>query len=84
MEDREIIDLFWQRSEAALEETQQKYGAFCSRVAGNILKDPEDVRECLNDAYLALWRRIPPERPPRIGSLYSSCGTESIAEAVSL
>ena len=53
MEDREIIDLFWQRSEAALEETQQKYGAFCSRVAGNILKDPEDVRECLNDAYLA-------------------------------
>ena len=29
MEDREIIDLFWQRSEAALEETQQKYGAFC-------------------------------------------------------
>ena len=68
MEDREIIDLFWQRSEAALEETQQKYGAFCSHVAGNILKDPEDVRECLNDAYLALWRRIPPERPRVLGA----------------
>ena len=68
MEDREIIDLFWQRSEAALEETQQKYGAFCSRVAGNILKDPEDVRECLNDAYLALWRGIPPERPRVLGA----------------
>lgn len=63
MDDHEIIELFWQRSEAALEETQSRYGAMCMRLAGNILTDPEDIRECLNDAYLALWDRIPPERP---------------------
>ncbi len=68
MEDQEIIDLFWQRSETALEEIQQKYGAFCQQIARNILEDPEDVSECLNDVYMALWNKIPPERPRVLGA----------------
>jgi RNA polymerase sigma-70 factor (ECF subfamily) len=63
MEDQMIIDLFWRRSEDAVAEVQSRYGGMCMSVAGNILKDPEDIRECLNDTYLALWNRIPPERP---------------------
>ena len=63
MEDAELIEMFWQRDERGIAELQQTYGSQCARVAGNILSDPEDVRECLNDAYLALWNRIPPERP---------------------
>ena len=63
MEDQMIIDLFWRRSEDAVAEVQSRYGGMCMSVAGNILKDPEDIRECLNDTYLALWNRIPPEKP---------------------
>lgn len=63
MEDQQIVELLWKREERALQEIQGKYGSFCGRIARNILRDAEDVQECLNDAYLALWNRIPPERP---------------------
>lgn len=63
MEDQQIVELLWQREESALQEAQHKYGSLCGSIAGNILRDPEDVQECLNDAFLALWNRIPPERP---------------------
>lgn len=63
MEDEEIIELFWSRDEEAVTSVQAGYGKMCAQVAGNILNDEEDVRECLNDVWLALWNRIPPERP---------------------
>ena len=63
MEDQQIVELLWQREERALQEAQYKYGSLCGRIAGNILRDPEDVQECLNDSFLALWNRIPPEKP---------------------
>ena len=63
MEDEEIIELFWSRDEEAVTSVQAGYGKMCAQVAGNILKDEEDVRECLNDVWLALWNWIPPERP---------------------
>ncbi len=31
MEDREIVDLYWQRSDLAISETEQKYGRYKSR-----------------------------------------------------
>ena len=63
MEDREIIELFFQRSERAIEELTNKYGKSMQRVAWVLLQDTEDARECVNDACLGVWNAIPPERP---------------------
>ena len=37
MEDRDIIALYWDRSEAAIRETQKKYGKYCYAIAYSIL-----------------------------------------------
>ncbi len=66
MEDGKIIDLYWARSERAIEETDQKYGAYCTAIARNILHDEEDARECVNDTYLRAWNAMPPQRPDRL------------------
>ena len=63
MEDRAIIDLYFARSEDAVGETARKYGAYCHRIAHNILQRREDAEECVNDTYLAAWNAMPPERP---------------------
>ena len=63
MDDEKIIELFFARSEEALDALAQKYGRLLRGVAGNVLVDPRDTEECLNDAYLALWNKIPPEKP---------------------
>lgn len=63
MDDSLIIGLYLQRSETAIKETEEKYGALCRRVARNILNSRLDVEECINDSYLALWNSIPPAHP---------------------
>lgn len=52
MEDKQIVDLFWQRSEAAIVAAASKYGKYCSKIAYNILQNYEDSEECVNDTYL--------------------------------
>ncbi|MCI9306247.1 MAG: hypothetical protein HFI28_07175 [Lachnospiraceae bacterium] len=47
MEDEQIIKLYLKRSEKALEETQNKYGPYCYRIAKNILTVREDAEECI-------------------------------------
>ena len=66
MEDQEIIELYWKRSEKALTETSRKYTQYCRAIAGNILENWQDVEECLNDTWLAAWESIPPQRPVRL------------------
>lgn len=63
MEDQKIIELYWNRSEEAISETEQKYGNYCCSIARNILANREDAEECVNDTYLAAWNAIPPQRP---------------------
>lgn len=63
MDDSRIIQLFWERSDAAVCETDKRYRAYCYTIAHNVLGNKEDAEECLNDAYLALWNSIPPNRP---------------------
>lgn len=63
MEDGKIIELFWQRSQQAIEETQKKYAPLCKRLSFQILHNAEDAEECVNDTYMALWNTIPEERP---------------------
>ncbi len=66
MDDNAIIELFWQRSDNAIEETDKKYGAYCFAIADNILHSREDSEECVNDTYLNVWNCIPPQRPTRL------------------
>ena len=63
MEDQQIIRLFFERSEQAITELSRKYGALCFQIADNILDDPQDAEECVNDALLGAWNSIPPQRP---------------------
>ncbi len=63
MDDRKILDLLWNRAETAIDALQSKYGKLLRRIAQNILTDPQDVQECVNDTYMALWDAIPPKRP---------------------
>ncbi|WP_028519049.1 RNA polymerase sigma factor [Ruminococcus flavefaciens] len=66
MEDQEIIELYFRRSEDAIAETRSKYGAYCNTIVYGILHDSEDSEECLNDTYLRLWDTIPPEKPENL------------------
>ena len=68
MTDKEIIDLYFARSEEAIKETDKKYGGYCRTVTYNILGSYEDSEECVNDTYLKLWNLIPPHRPPAFGA----------------
>ena len=63
MEDAAIVDLYWQRSDQAIPETERKYGRYCHRVAYNVCADYEDAEECVNDTWLRAWNRMPTERP---------------------
>lgn len=63
MDDSQIIQLYLERSEDAIEKTKLKYGNFCFRIAHNILKNKEDAEECEIDAYLKVWSSIPPQKP---------------------
>ena len=63
MEDRQIVELYWQRDPAAIERSAQKYGAYCFSVAGNVLGSREDAEECVNDTWYCAWEAMPPHRP---------------------
>ena len=63
MTDKEIIALYFKRSENAIEQTDEKYGRLCHSISINILNDTRDSEECVNDTYLTLWNKIPPKEP---------------------
>lgn len=63
MEDRQIINLLFQRAETALEALAQAFGGRLFSMSRNILADERDAQECVNDTYLEAWNRIPPHRP---------------------
>lgn len=68
MDDGQIIDLYWARSEAAISETAKKYSKYCHTIAFHILHNHEDSKECVNDTYRRAWGAIPPRRPNRLST----------------
>mgnify|MGYP004487301569 CR=1 FL=1 len=68
LEDTQIVNLFFIRSEEALRETDRKYGHFCFKIAWNILENQEDAEESVSDTYLAAWKSIPPTRPSQLSA----------------
>lgn len=63
MEDSNIVELYWLRSEHAITETASKYGKYCYAIAYNILANKEDAEESVNDTYFGAWNSMPPHRP---------------------
>ena len=64
MDDEQIIELFWQRSEDAITALDVKYGRLCHALSYQLTNNQQDAEECVNDAYLGIWNAIPPARPP--------------------
>lgn len=63
MDDKQIVELYWQRNESAIDETASKYGPYCHSIAYNILDNDADAEESVNDTYLDAWNSMPPHRP---------------------
>lgn len=63
IEDEQIIELFFHRSEAAIRELDIKYGKVYQKLSYNIVNNRQDAEECVNDAYLGTWNAIPPAKP---------------------
>ncbi len=63
LSDEEIVELYWERNEKAIDETDKKYGKYLYTIAYNIVHNRMDCEECVNDTYLGTWDRIPPQRP---------------------
>ncbi|MBO5555728.1 MAG: sigma-70 family RNA polymerase sigma factor [Oscillospiraceae bacterium] len=78
MEDTAIVDLYWQRSDRAIAETEKKYGAYCRCIAYNICGSPEDAEECVNDTWIGAWSAMPTERPSRLAA-FLGCLTRNAA-----
>ena len=68
MEDSRIVDLYWDRDEAAISESDRKYGRMLSSLSYSLLSSHEDAEECVNDAYHRAWETIPPEKPQPLSS----------------
>ncbi len=82
MDDTQIIDLYWQRSERAIAETDAKYGAYCRMVALNITGDTRDGEECVSDTWLAAWNSMPQARPAHLSAyLAAICRNRALSSA---
>lgn len=70
--DEQIVELYWQRDERAIKETDIKYRSFLLSIANNIVHDTYDSEECLNDTYVGAWSSIPPARPISLGAFLAT------------
>ena len=66
MDDHAIVALYWARDERALTETAAKFGAYCRKIAMNLLASLPDAEEVENDTWLAAWDSMPENRPARL------------------
>lgn len=70
--DADIIELFWARSETAIAALSEKYDRLARSVAMNILHDRMDTEECINDSYLGMWNSLPPEKPRALSAFFTA------------
>lgn len=68
MDDGKIIELFFARDQQAIRELDAKYGNLCRSLSYRIVNDRQTAEECVNDAYLAAWNKIPPASPNPLAS----------------
>ena len=70
MTDADIVTLYWARDEQAIAQTAQKFGAYCRKIAMNLLGSQEDAEESAAAARpKPCWKSwnfaCPPETTPR-------------------
>jgi RNA polymerase sigma-70 factor (ECF subfamily) len=70
MQDAAIIELYWNRDESAITESDRHYGTYCRRIANNILSNREDTEECINDTWYRSWDNMPPQRPASLAAFF--------------
>ena len=70
MEDERIVQLYWARDELAIQESAAKYGSYCHSIARNILNNPDDACECVNDTWFHAWNAMPPHRPSVLSAFF--------------
>lgn len=63
MDDEQIVGLYWDRDEKAIEETDFKYKTYLFTIAYHMLRSDSLSDECLNDTYLGAWNAMPPSKP---------------------
>lgn len=68
MDDHDIIQLYWDRNDQAIQATSEKYGHYCKAIAKNILNNEEDAEECVNDTYLNAWNAMPTHWPEQLAA----------------
>lgn len=81
MQDEKIIQLYWERNESAISETQTRYEKYLSKIIFNVLGDTRDVAESLNDTYLKIWNSIPPDRPAVFSAYIGKIARETAIDA---
>ena len=70
MEDGAIIELYWDRDQEAIAQSEKKYGTYCRSIANGILRCWEDTEECVSDVWMRAWNSIPPQRPSRLSAFF--------------
>ena len=80
--DEEINRLYFDRDEAAIAETQRKYGAYLKKIAANMTDDRRDAEECVNDVYLDTWNSIPPNRPNSLKAYLTTLVRRASADVI--
>ena len=76
LNDQQIVALYWQRDESALQATAANYGAALTAVAQRILDDRAESEETVNDTYLKAWNAIPPHKPTKLGAFLAKITRE--------
>jgi len=70
MDDKTIVELYWQRDEGAIAASHAKYGGYCHAIAYNILNNALDAEECVSDTWLRSWDAMPPQRPKLLSAFF--------------
>ena len=52
IDDKKIIELYFERNQQAIKKTDIEYGKLCHKIAYNVLNNRQDSEECVNDTYL--------------------------------
>ena len=72
VKDEAIIQLFFERNERAISAAERKYGRGCRKIAMDVLGNPQDAEETVNEMWLRVWNSIPPAKPENLFAFLSA------------
>lgn len=72
LKDSDIIELYWSRDPSAITVSAEQYGQYCRRIAWNILHNPEDCEECINETWFRAWNAMPDARPDHLAAFFGA------------